>query len=297
MENQSGQVFLNRLIRPVYGIVILLTLLIIYSCGSTSNKSAEYVTMSTERYMKGEYEDAVKLAIKATEINPDNHKAYVNQAAGYHKMDCTLKVTEPLLLKAYHLKPDEIKTITSLISVYNDNRDYNNASKMADELLENFSHDSINNKTFTLIGKAYKRTDQSEKALRYLMESIKKDSTYIYPYIHLIEICLIQESIPETLEWLRKAEKQEQNASIQNLYAAYYNSIENFDSALFRIDRAIEIETDPVFMANKALYLIRNNQISQGCKMFEKLESTGWKIEERLEKDSEPLVVKVEFCN
>lgn len=268
----------------------------IFSCTEDKVRSGELTTKSAESLMKRNYELALRQADSALMFNDKNSNAYNNRGVAKRQLKYPYKDTESDLLKSLALDPGNYVAMSSLMSLYFDNKEYQKVIRYAEEYQKLHEPDSsgLNN----IIGESYRASKDLDKGLYFLERAVEVKPTSWSANLNLGEVYMDRKEYSKALFYLDRARQLNPRYSgIFNELGISHYVLGHVDSALHYVNTALTLEQDTVYMINKGVYLMKLDSIDSGCKWFAKVERMGRSIEAIYGEGSEAFKLKHKHCN
>ena len=213
-------------------------------------KARQFIKQGDAFFVKGSFDEALTLYLKALEENPKSGDAYIRTGDIFLRKSQYDKSGEAFK-KALEINPNNKYAHFGMADILMEKGDYNEAEKHLNKCLQ------IDNKfapAYTTIGDLYVDKGNPEKAEEAFLKSLRADPLQKYPdtYIGLGELYFSMGKLEKSLKHFRKAQKKDPFDKDVFLGAAktlirmekYQEADKNFQNALQLAPDDIDTGTD-----------------------------------------------------
>jgi tetratricopeptide (TPR) repeat protein len=212
-------------------LFITIVSIAIFGCSDDRVRSGELTTKSAESLIKRNYELALKQADSAIMFNDQNSNAYNNRGVAKRELKYPYKETEADLLKSLELDPGNYVAMSSLMSLYFDNKEYQKVIRYTKEYQKLHEPDSsgLNN----IIGESYRASKDFDKGLYFLEKAVQVKPTSWSANLNLGEVYMDKKDYGNALIYLDRARRlNPNNSGTYNELGISHYVLGHVDSAL-----------------------------------------------------------------
>ncbi len=203
-------------------------------------KNIQALNLLAISYTKeGRLDEALETFKKALTLNPDSPQTHENFADYYGFVGNLDRAIEELQ-KSLELSPDRMAADIRLILTYLKKGDYPKAIETGKQGLKKYGENAV---LFNLLGAAYGGKKDTEKAIAYYDEAIKKKKDFLAPYLNKSNLLKESNRLDEALRCCSRAAEEIPDHPMPHLCAGkLYTSMEQPDKAIVEYNRALALD-------------------------------------------------------
>ncbi|MEO7673030.1 MAG: protein kinase, partial [Pyrinomonadaceae bacterium] len=201
------------------------------SITTSSLEALKIFVLGREQIVNGKQMEAIPFYKKAIELDPKFALAYTELAVVYRNMD-QWKAASEMSARAYELRDSVSETEKLRITYYYHNFVQGEMDKAIDtlELWRNTYPSFV--VSYVSLSDSMERLGQSEKAIAYAREGLKRDPNYATIYMNLVESLVSVGRYDEVKETCRQAFERKLNGDYFHLFPYMIAFIENDTAAM-----------------------------------------------------------------